>query len=489
MFKKIPIAGGTSVPISNASNPLGASWGSDDNLLIGAGPEGILRVSANGGKPETIIKVQQGELAEGPQLLPDGEHILFTLAKDSNWANAQIAVHSLKSGQNQVVFEGGTDARYLSTGHIVYSSSATLFGIPFDARKLRVAGGPVAVLADFSPGNYASNVAISPNGSIAYVTGTVINTATSEGTRLLALVDRNGVRKPLPLAPARYLHPRVSPDGKHLAIGTDDGKEAIIWLYEIGGASAMRRLTFGSNNRWPIWSRDGQRVIFQSDREGDIAIFSQRLDGSDVQRLTKPETKRVQVPISWSSDGKTLMFTVGANNAGSKIWSVMPGTDSRLTPFGDTASLGQSNSSVSPDGRWIAYTHADAGAENQTIYVEPFPTTGVKYQITRTRSVFPVWSPDNKQLFFAQNNSGIGNIMSVDIQTKNGFSFSNPQALPIKRIMVNGGEGLPRGYDIFPDGKQFIVMLDPAENDSPQRQQINVVLNWFTELKQRVPIQ
>src|SRR5262249_46639829 len=121
-LKKIAVTGGSAVPIADVSNPFGASWGPDDQILLGQGDQGIVRVSANGGRPETIVKVEKGEVAHGPQMLPDGEHILFTLAKGAGptaWDQAQIVVQSLKSGERKLIIDGGSDARYTPTGHIV----------------------------------------------------------------------------------------------------------------------------------------------------------------------------------------------------------------------------------------------------------------------------------------------------------------------------------------------------------------------------------
>src|SRR5262249_2035985 len=144
------------------------------------------------------------------------------------------------------------------------------------------------------------------------------------------------------------------------------------------------------------------------------------------------------------------------------------------------------SSSISPDGRWIAYESNEGG--EMDIYVQPFPPTGPKYQLTTTGAIFPLWSPDGKQIFFIQGQSGIGRIVSIEIQTQPSFTFGKPTPLPIDGILTNGLAGMPKGYDITPDGKQFLVMLpqSEAESNTRQLQQIYVTLNWFEELKKRV---
>jgi serine/threonine-protein kinase len=318
--------------------------------------------------------------------------------------------------------------------------------------------------------------------------------ADSGVNRVLVLVDRNGIRKQIQVPSAPYLTPRFSPDGKQLALGTDDGKEAAVWVYDLSGATSMRKLTFGGSNRFPLWSRDGKFIVFSSDREGDPALFRQQADGNGAaERLAQPEGKKAFFsPDSWSLDGKTLLFsTVSGLGAAfdNGIWSVVTGErDAKPSVLIDTPKRDDS-ASVSPDGHWIAYESNELGQIQ--IYVQSFPSTKGKYQITTTGGAFPVWSQDGKQLFFIQFRTGgggpaSGHIFSVDVQTQPGFTFGKPTPLPIENFLINGGPGLPRGYDISPDGKQFVVMFSPQDSKGSAAEQINVTLNWVEELKQRL---
>jgi serine/threonine-protein kinase len=486
-FKKIAITGGASVTICEASLPFGASWTSDGHILIGEGPGGILRVNENGGKPDTIVSVKSDEQAHGPQLLPDGDSILFTLTKGNTgaerWDKAQIVVHSLKSGQRKVLLEGGSDARYLPTGNIVYALGATLLAVPFDLKHLKVTGGPVPIVEGVlrsGTATGAANFSFSNDGTLVYIPGGVPNAA---GARSLVLVDRNGARKPLPVPPGSYFQPRFSPSGKQLAVSSDDGKEVFVSVYDLTGTGSMRRLTFGGANRFPLWSRDGQHIVFQSDREKDLALFWQRADGNGtVQRLTRPESNLNHVPDSWADDGKTLIFSVGGVDP--SIWAVGVDRDSKANVLIDARASVQNYSSVSPDGHWIAYTSGESGG-TPNIFVQPYPPTRAQFQLTTDTSLFPIWSPDGKQIFFVQNRGGTGDLWSIDVQTKPGFTFGKPTALPIKNIIINGGQGNPRGYDIGPDGK-FVVMVPAVDNQaSQQTQQIFTTLHWFEEVKQK----
>ena len=266
-------------------------------------------------------------------------------------------------------------------------------------------------------------------------------------------------------------------------MATDDGKEAIVWIYELGSTTSMRRLTFGGKNRFPIWSADGQWVAFQSDREGDLGIFWQRADGSGAaERLTKPDQGTSHVPESWSPRGDRFLFGV------TKGLSVSPWTfslqDKKATQFADVQSPLPINAAFSLDGRWVAYTSFEGKA--LAIYVQPFPTTGAKYQVSKTNGVIhPVWSRDGRELVsqpFVQ-------WVVQTITTQPSFAVGNPVPLPRGGAIANPPTA-QRNYDVTPDGRILGVVAvgqtQPAGSTSPQTQ-IQVVLNWFEELKSRVP--
>jgi serine/threonine-protein kinase len=491
-LKKIAIAGGAAITIADApTNPNGISWNGNDQILIGAGSRGILGVSGTGGKVQTVIKVEADEQAQSPQLLPDGENLLFTLGNGGTtvtdrWGKAQIVVQSLKTGRRQVVVEGGSDARYVPTGHILYHVGTNVLAVPFDAKNLRLTGGPIPVLEGVARSQLAGimQLSFSNNGTIGYVP----DGGFGSGLRVLLLDDSVGQEKTLPLPPSPYFHPRISPNGKQIVVTIDDGKDASIWLYDLDGSTTLRRLTFAGANRYPIWSPDGQRIVFQSDREKDLGLFWQRADGSGTaERLTTAEGKKAHAPQAWMPDGKTLIFSVIDGSGDGSVWSVSVEPGSKPKLLLDRVDAANRSAALSADGRWIAYASNEAGRNN--IFVQPVPPTGAKYQITTDRGISPIWSSDGKHLIYSENpGGGLGNLKSVDIQTRPSFVFGKPVPLPIKEFWHNGLPGEPRGFDMTPDGKQFIVMRSPDLANSRQSQQINIILNWFTELQQRIPV-
>ena len=275
-IKRAAVSGGAPVTLCHAGFPLGMSWGAD-GIVFGERGRGIMRVSANGGTPELVVSVKAGEDGFRPQMLPGGGAVLFTLATGTaadRWDKAKIVVQSLPSGERKTLIDGGSDARYLPTGHLVYALGGTIFAVPFNLGRLEVMGEGVPLVdgvrrpTDAGGLTGSADFSVSDTGSLVYVSG-----AAPSVRRELAFIDRKGAVEPLKLPPDDYESPRISPDGTQIAYATDDGQEATVWISPLSGTGSARPLTFGGKNRLPIWSADGQHVAFQSDREGDLGIF------------------------------------------------------------------------------------------------------------------------------------------------------------------------------------------------------------------------
>jgi Tol biopolymer transport system component len=464
--------------------------------VIGGGARGILRVSENGGAPEQLVSVKQGELAAEPQVLPGGETVLFTLLSDTagprvddRWDRAKVVVQSLKTGQRTSIVESGSDARYLPTGHLVYVLGGTVFAVPFDRRGLKITGVPVPVLEgvrrDTSGATGVAQFSLSDTGSLIFIPGP----ATLAGsTRTLILADRAGTT-PVPIPSGTYTHPRVSRDGKLVAVEKDDGQEANVWIYDLSTATSnLRRLTFGGHNRLPVWSGDGQRVAFQSDRDGDAAIFAQRADGSGaVERLTKAESGVAHMPESWSPDGRTVLFSA-RKDATFSSWALSL-IDRTAQRFGNVQSAEPIGATFSPDGHWVAYSSNDmpggALSPNRGVYVQPFPATGVRYQVPKdSRDFHPAWGATEHQLFYAPS---AGRLAVVNMQTQPTVTFGRPASVPSSAMESRLSTNV-RDYDVMPNGRVLTIASGNIDQSSGRiGGQVQVVLNWTEELKQRVP--
>ena len=278
-LKRISANGGSAVTLCDGGLPLGMSW-SGDAIVLGQLSGGIVRVRASGGEPEQIVSIKEGEIAQGPQLLPDGDAVLFTHVRgvstdptDETWDKADIVVQSLKSGARKTLVQGGSDARYLPSGHLVYAVSGTLRAVPFDAKRLEIVGKPTPILEGVGRSRFgptirtgSAHASVSDTGSLVYIPGPV---SPASSLQNLAYIERGGAVESLKLPPGRYEFPHVSPDGKNVAVGITDGSEANLWVYDLSRTTTIRQLTTGGKNRFPVWSADGQYIAFQSDRDGD----------------------------------------------------------------------------------------------------------------------------------------------------------------------------------------------------------------------------
>ena len=489
-LKRVPVNGGPAVTLCPAVNPYGVTWGPDGILLAQASGEAhnVMRVPAGGGKSQILITLRTGELAEGPQMLPGGDAVLLTVATNNRvgadrWNKAQIVVQSLKSGARTLVFEGGSDARYLPTGHIAFAVGGSVYAVAFDLRSLTVKGEPFPVLegvrraaagvtgmADFS---------VSDTGTLAYIPGPVMMT----GGVGLSLTDGQGVETPVKLSPGPYLSPRAAPDGTRVAMASNDGRETFIGVYELAGNTALHRITFGGNNQFPVWSPDGKRLAFQSGREGDLAIFSQAADGTGApERLTKPGAGEAHVPQSWSPSGDLLLFDV-VKGVDVWLWQLSL-KDKTIAPFGGVHSFTETGAVFRSDGRWVAYSATEANHVTN-IYVQPVPATGVKNELVRGQRGsphHPMWTPDGTAVFYVP---APGVFERVTVSTQPTFGFGNPETVP--RGFQGGPPNSRRAYDMMPDGR-IVGLVTPgqasAENPTPE---IHVVLNWFGELRARMP--
>ncbi|MEO8370167.1 MAG: protein kinase [Candidatus Solibacter sp.] len=494
-IKRVPVTGGVAVTICHSPYPYSLNWDSG-GMLFGERDElsqspiaRIMRVSGNGGTPQTLATFKSGERVNGLQMLPGGRNLMFSLTTGSapdRWDHARIVVQSLTSGERRTIIEGGSDARVVPTGHLVYAVGGSLFAVAFDLSRLEVVSDPVAMVEGITrasadaPG--AAHFSFSRNGTLIYLTNSssaVPWLQRAQGIDI-GLSDRNGKVEHLKLPPRPYESPRVSPDGTRIAFGTDDGTEAIVWIYDLSGKSAIRRLTFGGHDRFPAWYSDSKHVVFQSDREGDSAIFWQAIDSGKAERLTRPAPGESHEPQACSPKGDWLLFDV-MKATDVSLWTFSL-RDRKATPFSDVHSTARTGAVFSPDGQWVAY----GSSEGRTLYVEPFPPTGIKHQFPskENRPNQPVWAPDGKEIFY---NPGPGQFASVGVMTKPAFMFGN--SVVWSRQFLGSPPLVRRSYDITPGGK-FVSTIKPGQvvSGNSEAGRIQVVLNWFEDLRARVPV-
>jgi Tol biopolymer transport system component len=363
-----------------------------------------------------------------------------------------------------VLLEGGTYAQYLPTGHLLYARDGALYAAAFDLHESRVTGVSVRVLDEVrtSPRWGHADFAVSENGTLAYVPGG----AWGVDYRVV-WVDRRGQKTAILDAKGAYLGPRLSPDGRLIALDPD-GANARLEILDLERGT-LTPLVAGFDNAYPVWSPLGDRLAFMSTREGAFNLFSIRTDGSStVERLTTSE--RNQFTGSWGKE--LLAFTETHPDSGEDIWTLSMFEDRVPRPFLQSAA-NESAPAVSPDDRWIAYTSDESGREE--VYLLPAQETGGRHQVSTEGGSLPRWRADGRELFYLQGDQ----MMTVETRID-----ENPRlGLPKKLFALS--QGLIALYDVTPDGQRF-VMVDASESEPPPKE-IILVQNWFEEVKRLVP--
>jgi serine/threonine protein kinase len=471
-LKKVAVAGGVPQDICAAGDGIGASWGSDDMIYFTPlWTKGIWRIPARGGQPELVIAPEPSKSERTylwPEVLPDGKTLLFTAWTGGSFDGAHIVALRLDTRERRTVIEGGTYARYVPTGHLVYARGSELLAVQFDAQRLEVRGTAVPVLHGLMTGASSGDAdfGFSQEGTLVYVPG-----ALRRLEYALVWVDQKAVVRPMSGRERSYETPRLSPDGRHLAV-VIAGSTFDIWLYE-ATRDTLTRLTYGGDDNYPVWSPDGRRIAFNSTRAGAANLYLTATDGSGtVERLTTSEYS--QYPGSWSPDGKFLAFTEeGHAHTGDDIWLIPLQGNRRPQPLLQTP-FNEWQPRFSPDGRWLAYTSDESGSAE--VYVQPFPSLGAKWKISTDGGTEPLWASTARELFYRNGDK----MMAVHVETKPAFSVSKSR-LVFEASYAYINNDVPN-YDVAPDGR-FLMVRENQQNAALTR--LNVVLNWFEELKQR----
>ena len=476
-LRKVSLHGGPSIDLGGAPVPHGANWAEDDSIVYAPNfGSGLMRVAAAGGASQllTTPNAKQNEVSHRwPQVLPGGNAVLFTiqLTTQTTYDDSRIAILSLQTGKWRTLLEGGSYARYVPSGHIVYARAGSLMAMPFDLRRLELSGEPVPVVEGLVTTAVTSGGAeydVAPTGMLAYVPGTARAPESS-----LVWVDRRGVAQKLPAPLNNYSNPQISPDGKLMAVQIHSGGPSDVWVYDFA-RNTLTRLTFAGNNSSPVWTADGQRLIYRAIR--GVPSFQWRAaDGSGSEKilLSLGLDAMAAVPFSVSPDGKILLYS-HTGPAGMAVTYALS-LDGHGTSHPYSQSTNQmTNSRFSPDGNWVAYSSNESGREE--VYVQSFPTPGGKWMVSNDGGAYPRWSRTGHELFYLNGYK----MMSVAVETRPTFKAGTPRLL-----FENPAYGGLGNYDVAPDGQHFVMITQEDTNATPS--ELNVVLNWMEDLKRRVP--
>jgi eukaryotic-like serine/threonine-protein kinase len=465
-YFRVALNGGTVQNLIAGGGLIGYDWGADGTIRMGS-TSGLQQIPGAGGAPSALTRLQSGETAHVmPTLLPGGRGVLFGTGSPQN---PRIVFASLSGGDRKNLVVSGNGPRYSPTGHLIYAMAGTLFAVPFDVNTLTVGNNPTPVLQ----GLLQTAIGF-PYYSFSN-TGTLVYVAGSAGIRRnLVWVARDGSEQLVPAPVHDYDWPRLSSDGKRIAVEI----AGQTWTYDTTRDS-LTRVTFdGTQNDAPTWSPDGTRIAVRSNREGAPgSIFWQMADGSGGQERLSTSTQVADTPMSFSPDGRLMAFFRSDPKTQRDIWIASVKDHTRTLYLGTPATEGAPR--FSPDGKWIAYVSDESGRAE--IYVQPYPRGGGKWQISTDGGIEPLWNPNGRELFYRTANK----MMAVQITTQPTFAAGRPTMLFEGDYLSSPFPATGVTYDITPDGRRFLMITDaPTE----QATQINVVVNWFEELKRRVPI-
>jgi serine/threonine protein kinase len=485
IYNKISVQGGTGIPLADMPFA-GATWSEDGSIII-AGSTGLTRIPSGGGAPTKVTELANGEFAAAfPQVLPGGKAVLFVSYATLSADKANVQVVTLADGHRKTLVPGGTSARYLpaanGSGYLVYTNKETLFAVPFDLDRLEARGTAVPVLDDvaYQAMSGGAQFDVSRSGTLVYRKGGG-STAQAMATIQWRTPGTGGAGKKEPLLSKAgiYISPRFSPDGTRLAMMVMEQGATDLWVYDLR-RDAMTRLTSGGVPGGLVWSRDSRYVFFGTVGRG---ILWTRADGaSDPRPLTG--TKTNQAPLSITSDGERLAYSEYAGRA--QIWMApLEETDSQMkagkpekvleSPFTEVSAA------FSPDGKWLAYGSNATGTYE--VFVQSFPDTGGRQQISNNGGTFPVWSPNGHDLLYQSGDQ----IMAVAYTAKRDrFVAEKPRVWLAKLGGFRAGFGT--AWDLAPDGKR-VAVLTPAETPAAPKQdhEVVILLNFFDELRRRAP--
>jgi serine/threonine protein kinase/Tol biopolymer transport system component len=484
-LRKVPVTGGPPLLICGVPTQLfGAAWGASDVIVFSnprpGGINGLQRVSAAGGEPTILTRpdAAKGEVWHIlPEFLPNGRVVLFTV-EFTRQSNTMIDAVDLATGQRKTLIRGGTQARFVEPGFLVYQSGGSLMGVRFDPEAVAVIGEPLPILDGVLTKNAsrATEFAVSRNGSLAYVGAA--NGAITYPDRTLTWVTRDGKEQPIEAPAHPYVYARLSPDQTRIAVDVRDQNQDI-WIWDFSRRTLTRLTTTPVLETSPVWTPDGTKIVLGSQRPGPSNLFMQSADGTgDLKQLASASIN--QVPTSISPDGRQVLFWQnGVMGLDLMLLHLETGRTETLL----ATRFDESNGVISPDGRWLAYQSNESG--DIQVFVRPFPSVSSgRVQISTSGGFRPLWAHSGRELFYF---NAAGELMATHVDTTGAFkAAASVKVLDAKYFAGTSGAGA-RTYDVSRDDQRFLMIKDPLTPEGrPTPPNIEVVVNWRNDLTARL---
>ncbi|HEY7113674.1 MAG TPA: protein kinase, partial [Thermoanaerobaculia bacterium] len=474
-LKRIEASGGSAIALYDVDG-LGGAWAPNGDILFAAPSGPLLRLPASGGKAEPVTKVDasKGETAHRyPFLLPDGKHFLYlamNLAGARGDPANRVWAGSIDGGAAKPILSTSFNAQF-AEGHILFirggDFGGSLLAQPFDPARLETSGQAVTVADQVSLygdvlgfGDYS----VSTNGTLVMDSSLLL--------RRLEWFDRKGSMNGTFGEPAAQFGVRISPDGSRLATAIYDAgtQSTQVWIGDVARGVRTRLTSGASSNTGPVWSPDGSKIAFQTDRKHQADVYAMAADGSGTQDAITDELGQ-RIPTDWSKDGQILYLDREAAGGRLMQLSVVSASPPRkpftLIPraqkdFGFSVRL-------SPDNKWIAYDLDESGRSE--VYVISFPDGRGKTQVSTTGGISPKWTRGGKEIVYQDFD---GQVMSVEVDTTHGVRAGTPKPLFVLP------EGSDFGWDVTADGERFLVNAPVIKSSSVP---LNVIGNWTAALK------
>jgi len=470
-LKKIGASGGPAQTLCNSRGPRGATWNRDGVIVfVPSFNEALYQVSAAGGEPTPVTTLDKSRMETShrwPHFLPDGHHFLYTVNGGSE--SRGIYVGSLDGKEKRrLLNDVSSDGEYAPPGYLLFRRESALMAQAFDADKLQFTSNPfpIADQVGYDASTFRTFFSISQTGVLAY--------DSNSGKTQLAWIDRNGRQLSSVSQPSNYFRPWLSPDEKQVAVDDVDAQgNRDIWIIDLARGNPTR-FTFDPAVDWlPVWSPDGSKILFASNREGDFNLYEKPTTGAGKEVLLL-KTDLSKSPTDWSADGRYILYTVNDPKTKFDLWVLPLFGDQKPFPFLQTE-FNERNGRLSPDGRWMAYYSDESGGDYQ-IYVQSFPAGGSKFQVSTNGGAFAAWRGDGKELYYLSPDK---KLMAVDVKGA-GDTFERGVPRPLFDMRVSNFTSAQARFAVTGDGQKFLVNNTIGESTSGP---ITVVLNWTADLK------
>ena len=468
-LKRVEAAGGPVQTLCDAPRGRGGTWNRDGVILFTPDTrDPINKVSASGGTPEPVTKFDPARTYlthRWPHFLPDGRHFLFFVRAAGAEAEKFTGIYSgsLDSKETKLLVNNASNPIYTSSGYLLFVREGNLMAQPFDANQLQTTGEPLAIARGISYNRNwdVADFSASENGVLAY-------RVDSELQSQLSWLDRTGKQIGTVGEPGYYRVPRLSPNDQKIAVERFDPikSEGDVWLLEPSRNNATRFTFTPEPLLSPVWSPDGETIIFASQRNGPSDLYKKSVTGGGEEELLK--SNDYKSPCSWSPDGRFFAYALIDPKTGWDIWILPMFGDRKPFPFVNTP-FNEITAQFSPDGRWIAYGSNESGRAE--IYVSPFPGPGGKWQVSNGGVGWPHWRGDGRELYYVTPD--LQKLMAVEIKAGPAFEIGATKTL-------FEGPNRIRDYDVASDGQRFIVDMPISQETSPS---ITLVVNWTAGLK------